>query len=107
MLIDTNPLINEVNNVSLGNISREETRGFPIDRYNIRRRYDVEVLNAEVSIIRLFTIHNFREGYIWVRYTNKSENVEGLRMGSHRVLAKWRIIKDNGKWSIVEIFEKP
>lgn len=107
MLIDTNPLMDEVKNVFLGNVSREETRGEPIDRYNIRRRDDAVILSAEVSITRLFTIHNFREGYIWVRYAHKSESAQGSLMGSGIILTKWKIKKENGKWSIVEIFEKP
>ena len=107
MLIDTNPLMDEVKDVFLGKLIIEETQGFPIDRYNLRYRNDAELLSEELSIVRLFTIHNFREGYIWARYTHYRQYAERQLSGSYRVTTKWRIEKVDRKWRIVEIHERP
>ena len=56
----------------------------------------------------LFTFHNFREGYLWVFYTYKVYDVDGnILTGSSRIPSKWKIVKTNGSWEIVEIYEDP
>ena len=69
---------------------------------------ETDIGETEVSLIRYFTIHNFKDGYIWAIYSNKAFESSGKQFdGSGRIPTKWKIHKENGKWEIVEIFEAP
>ena len=110
MFFSTNSLMREVRSAFMLELSPSETAGRPIDRFNHSRilEREVEVGRIELSLVRLFTFHNFREGYIWVIYTHIIYDNDGTTLrGSARVPSKWRIEKINGAWEIVEIFEDP
>lgn len=109
MFFDTNRLLKEVRSAFLWETARSETVGRPIDAYNYIRRADNDTLGkADLTLIRLFVLHNFNNGYIWAYYSYKAYDEDGeLITGSSNIPTKWRIHKDNGKWEIVEIFEAP
>ena len=108
MLLNTNSLMKDVKSAFLCKTDLSETVGKPINRYNYQGYFDnEEVGKVNLFLCRLFTLHNFRNGYIWAYYTVEAKNTEGkLITGSHRVPTKWKIEKINGKWEIVEIFER-
>ena len=109
MLLDTNDLMKEVRNAFSWKTERSETIGRPIDAYNGIKRANSETLGeTKLTLIRLFTFHNFRDGYVWAYYTYYAYNAEGgLITGSVSITTKWKIHKENGKWEIIEIFEAP
>jgi len=105
MLIDTNPVVNEVKNVMSGQISKELTQDTPLSMYNTA---DWNPTSVNISIRRVFVWHNFRDGYMRVIYTYKAFDSSGTGLtGSSRVLSKWTIHKENGKWVITDIEEAP
>jgi len=114
MLLDTHSLMVEVKNAFEGKIPAEITEGTPLACYNIRDRgygaktEKTDIGKTEVSLIRYFTIHNFKDGYIWAFYTNKAFDSNGEQFdGSGWIPTKWKIHKEKGKWEIVEIYEAP
>ena len=109
LLVSTNGLMKEVKSVFLGNIDILETEGKPIDRYNIDKYLiNKELGDVKLSIVRIFTLHNFSDGYIWIRYTFEAKDTVGkVITGSYNIPAKWKIHKRAGKWEIAEIYEAP
>jgi len=111
LLLDTHSLMVEVKDAFEGKIPAEITEGTPISRYNIRDRglgAERDIGETKVSLIRYFTIHNFKDGYIWAFYSNEAYDTNGKSFaGSYRIPTKWKIHKEKGKWEIVEIFEAP
>jgi hypothetical protein len=100
----------DVKRAFLLELSPSETSGRPIDKYNYS--WIVErgrgVGQIELSLTRLFTLHNFREGYIWVFYTYIAYDEDGrILSGSSRIPSKWKIERIDGAWEIVEIYEDP
>jgi hypothetical protein len=105
MLLNTNSAVDYVKEVMHGRISASETIGTPLDQYN---HNDFLWINpkVDVSITRLFVLHNFFDGYIWVMY--KFETIENGREelpGTGYIMSRWKIHRENGKWEIIEINE--
>lgn len=109
MLFDTSSLMREVRDAFLGKIDSSENIGGEIDYYNFNADFPDEKLeNADLTLIRLFTLHNFHDGYMWAYYSYAAYDETGdLITGSWRVPTKWKIHKENGNWEITEIFEAP
>ena len=109
MLFDTNSLMKQVRAAFSWEIDRSETTGKPINAYNYDRSNRGEVLGkVHLTLVRLFVLHNFHDGYIWAYYSYGSYNEAGeLISGSWNILTKWKIHKENGQWEIVEIVEAP
>ena len=109
LVVDTNGLIRDVKDLMLWKVPKENTAGMPIDRYNSNRSsYGYVLGEAKISIFRYFVLHDFKDGYIWLVYTYEAYDLNGeLITGSNLIPTKWKIHKKNGKWEIVEIFEKP
>lgn len=106
MLINTNSVVAEVRNIMLGNVKESFTDSTPLSRYNFS---DV-LSNAEVhvKITRMFVLHNFFDGYMWVNYSYETvRNDNDLMPGARNVLSRWKIHRENGKWKVVEIQEAP
>ena len=106
MFFSTNKLVNDVENIMLGRVPADVTEGKEIHRYNNSAVY----LNAEVdvSITRLFVVHNFSDGYMWVKYSYVTKkNDKDILPSSVNVISRWKIHRENGKWEIVEIVEEP
>jgi len=109
MFLDTNSLYREVRDVFLWKVDRAETEGRPINAYNMSYRFpDEELGGVNLELVRLFTLHNFKDGYIWALYSKEAYNKDGkIINGSIGIFTKWKIHKENGEWEIVEIFEAP
>ena len=107
ILINTNQVIRHVENVMRSNIAKDLTMGLPIDMYNRQGHLDLGAVSYEVKISRVFVIHNFFNGYMWVRYTREGFDSDGNRVyGSWKIPSRWKIQKQNGKWEIIDIFER-
>ena len=106
MVLNTNSIVREVKNIMSGNVKIADTQNTPLNMYN----FSDTLLNAEVNvkITRLFVLHNFFDGYIWVNYTYETiKNDNGVMPCSTNILSKWKIHKENGIWKIIEIIETP
>ena len=109
MFIDTNSLMGEVRDAFLWKIDPAETANRPIDAYNYSRRADTETLgDVHLTLMRLFVLHNFKDGYVWAYYSYEARNSEGeIITGSWHIPTKWKIHKENGVWEITQIIEAP
>ena len=101
MFLSTVSVAKDVENVILGNVSKEETKGTPLNQYNDRRSPDSII---ESSVIPVFSIHNFFDGYMFVRvrYQEKDEQGKLLR-GSGPSIERWKIHRNNREWTVVEV----
>lgn len=109
MLFDTNSLMVEVKSVFMREVEESETIEKPVNMYNRSSEYQNEALvNVNLKLNIIFTIHNFRDGYIWAYYSVEARNEsDELLYGSWEIPTKWKIHKENGKWEIVDIIEAP
>ena len=109
MLLSTNPLMAEVREVFSGDVSQSDTEGRAIHGYNINKRASSANLgDVELTVVRLFVLHNFNNGYIWAFYRYLAYDTEGeLITGSWNIPTKWQIQRESGRWEIVKIFEEP
>lgn len=106
MFYSTNSVVQDVERVMRGQIAYEDIKGTPIEHYKPPTK-DPPVY-VVVIITRLFVLHNFSDGYMWVIYTNEGVDPNSNTMyGSYRVPSRWKIHKENGKWVIVDIKERP
>ena len=106
MFISTNSVIHDVENIMYGNVKKSFTENSPVSAYN--RKDDFGTTSVNVEIKRIFVLHNFFDGYMWVNYTCEGFDNEGNRTyGDWKVPARWKIHRENGKWKIVEIKEDP
>jgi len=109
ILLNTNSLMREVRSTFLGEVDPSETPNRGIHAYNLGRHVNhYDCYDVDLTVIRLFTFHNFHKGYVWVYYNYKvfDENRE-LISGSQNVFSKWRIQKEGETWEIIDIFERP
>jgi hypothetical protein len=108
MLIDTNKLMQQTKYVFLGIIPRSETEGKPIQRYNLFHYFEKDVERVDLTLKRVFTLHNFFDGFIIVYYTVfMYDHDNNIVSGSSEIFSLWRIHKEKGKWSIIAIKESP
>ena len=106
MFFNTDSIVKDVRNIMSGNVSKEVTAGLPVDMYN--RKGDLNTVSVAVKIHRVFVLHDFFDGYIWVNYTCEGFDSKGDQTyGSSKVNSCWKIHRNNGKWEITEIFEGP
>ncbi|MDR2196774.1 MAG: hypothetical protein LBO07_02290, partial [Coriobacteriales bacterium] len=78
----------------------------PEDKYNPLRYFDDPQVTFELR--RVFVLHNFSDGYVWVRYTRTIESTGfDFPSGSYNIPSLWRIHKDEDGWHIVDIEERP
>ena len=79
--------------------------------FNIASYYpegDFSKCKINLKINSVFTIHDFFDGYIWFHYTLEvfDENGNSLT-GAGATPVKMKIHRENGKWMVVQIWEKP
>ena len=115
MFISTNSVIEYVERVFNGEVP-EAITGTPLGAYNIHRIYGneykssrgVSELKYEYKVSRLFVLHNFFDGYVWIKYEFSIYNKEGRRMAFTRVpIARLTIHRENGEWVITRRVEDP
>ncbi|NMC57499.1 MAG: hypothetical protein GYA50_09790 [Eubacteriaceae bacterium] len=56
-------------------------------------------------MVRLFVLHNFKDGYICSCYWYRLYDDKGELISAWWAPAIWKIHKEDGKWEITEIFE--
>ena len=106
MFINTNQVIDDIANVVSGNVDKTITNGLPIDFFN--RQGQSGTVSVNYNIKRLFVLHNFREGYIWIRYTWQGYDNFGKRTySSVNIPCCLKIQKANGKWVIIQVSVAP
>ena len=106
MLMSTNSVVKDAENVMLGNVEKSITDGTPLSAYN--RKGDFNTVSVDVRITRRFVLHNFFNGYVWIKYTCQGFDADGNRTyGSWNISSRWKIHWESGKWEIVKINENP
>lgn len=103
--LNTNSVMRYAKSVFRGEISSEEVVGTPLYRYYPK---DPEVVKVDLNLKRIFVSHNFKDGYIWVKYDEEQLDSSGnIVSGSWRIISRWKIHKENGEWKVVDIKEHP
>ena len=106
MFLNTNSVIRDVKEVMYGRISQSETDGTPLSRYNVKKWEPNAAVEAKIT--RCFVLHNFFNGYMYVRYSYKGVDKDGnVLTASGPLFSRWKIHRENGGWKIVEIEEAP
>ena len=66
------------------------------------------VVDANISIKRIFVCHNFKKGFMYVIYTCEKLDSSGNHVaGSSDVTSTWFIEKQSGKWVVTAVREAP
>ena len=109
-LISTNSLMNYVKDLADGKIPASETEGEYWDEFNVNSVINGD--HAKFKITRVFVIHNFSDGYMWLKWDfwvyDKDDNlIYGHSQGFPPGYAKWTIHKENGEWKVVDVWESP
>lgn len=103
--LNTNSVMRYAKSVFRGEISSEEVVGTPLYRYYPK---DPEVVKVDLNLKRIFVSHNFKDGYIWVKYDEEQLDSYGnIVSGSWDIISRWKIHKENGEWKVVDIKEHP
>lgn len=106
MLTDTNSVKKDFEDLVNG-VSQQNIDYGKLVRYD-SVRYSEKFSRATVEIKREFVMHNFKEGYINVRYTIERFDDKGEHIyGSCDIPSKWYIKKNDGRWQVVKIEEAP
>jgi hypothetical protein len=103
MLCDTDSVLQDFRDCVSGEVSENLKDSALYELY-----YNANAESAEVKVRRNFVIHNFTKGVIYANYTYHVFDKDGNEVrGSHKVPTKWYIEKINGRWSVVDIDERP
>ena len=105
MFLTTNSVMRYAKSVFHGEISAEDIVDTPLYRYY---RDEPEIAKVDVSLKRLFVVHGFKDGYIWVKYDVARMDYSGYEVsGARDIISRWKIHKENGEWKVVDIKEAP
>lgn len=107
MFTNTNSIFNYAKKVFLGEISMSSDEA--LSRYSLTSfKSRTQIGNVELKIRRNLVIHNFFDGYMFVKYSRIVYDTDGqLLTATANVNSIWKIHKTNGDWSITEIYESP
>ena len=115
MFLSTNSVIDYVERVFNGDVP-EETNGTPLAPYNIHKIYGNEYkeqrgaseLQYEYRVNRLFVLHDFFDGYVWIKYEFFIKDENGVVLaGTIEPIARLTIHRENGEWIVTEVNERP
>lgn len=84
-------------------------------RFNMSRQVGsskAKDIIVDLKLNRLFTLHNFFDGYVWfyyhVEYFNKGDDQPiGGAATTTFLPIKMKIHKENGRWKVVQVWERP
>ena len=109
MLMDTNNVMDEARAVFMDEVDDKLISTALLEKYsNEGRLSKLTSPKIDLKLLRLFTIHNFYDGYIWVWYNYEvRDGNNNLVRGSWNIKSKWTIHKENSKWRVVSIDERP
>lgn len=101
LLVSTNSVVEYVESVFKGAVPRDELPAC-LESYDIteNRPYLSEV---DVTITRRFVLHNFSEGYMWVKFTVEGHASDGRPGYGEVTTSRWKIKKSEDGWEVVEI----
>lgn len=102
LLLNVQPLREKVESVFKGEISVSEIKGTCLELYNPMAG-DPNIKEVEVDIKIIFTVHDFRNGYMWIKFESEGYDSVGDVAYGEVNTAKWKIHKLNGVWEIVDI----
>lgn len=107
LFLNTNSVMRYAKAVFRGEIALEEVVDSPMYRHYYPKN-EPELDKVDLSIHRVFVLHNFSDGYIWVKYDVAHIDSSGYEYrGSRDILSRWKIHKENGEWKVVDIEEGP
>lgn len=110
MLWNTTPVVEYAEAVFKGEIPRSEIEGTPWSRYNDRHHKE-GVAKEDLEIKRVFVIHNFFDGYMWIEYRHAKYDENGELMyfsgAEFPYCTKWTIHKEKGEWVLIDSKEGP
>lgn len=107
LFLNTNSVMRYAKLVFRGEIAVEEVVDSPMYmRYYPKNKPELD--KVDLNLHRTFVLHNFSDGYIWIKYDVAYIDSSGYEFsGSRNVPARWKIHKENGEWKVVEIKEAP
>lgn len=69
--------------------------------------YNNENYTIKLEVKKIYTIHNFRSGYIWLKYSVLvSDKYGDIITESNNIPVKMKIKKEKSIWEATKIFEK-
>lgn len=69
--------------------------------------YNNENYTIELEVKKIYTIHNFKSGYIWLKYSVLVlDRCGNIITESNDIPVKMKIKKDQSNWEVIKIFEK-
>lgn len=109
MIISTYNIVHDFKNCIKDDVENLDVKSSELYKYYCRNAlYDNRIYDVQSNVIPLLVIHGFNKGTMFVKYNCKTFDKEGTHIyGASNVYAKWHIEKKNGRWVVVEIFEKP
>ena len=68
----------------------------------------LEDVNIDLKLRRVFALHDFRRGTLWIKYSLFVTDKEGVSItGLKNVPVKLAIQKVNGAWEVIDLYEAP
>jgi hypothetical protein len=109
MLIDTDSLMDEARSILKKEVAAGQTEGRALHRYNDNQDPELSgVEPVDVSLLRVFVIHDFSDGYLVVNYSVHGQDASGkTKSGGSMIPCFWKIHKEDGRWDVVDIYERP
>lgn len=77
------------------------------DSYTIEHQSNKNLTYADVEIKRIAVLHNFHKGYMLVNYSYERYDHNNRINGSWNIYSTWTIRKQNGRWIVTDIKERP
>jgi len=63
-------------------------------------------VDVNASVYTIFTIHNFKEGYMWVKFNCHAYDSQGNITGGEISTARWKIKRIDQQWKIIEVKQR-
>lgn len=101
LLVSTNSVVEYVESVFKGAVPRDELPAC-LESYDITENQPY-LSEVDVTITRRFVLHNFSEGYMWVKFTVEGHTSDGSPGYGEVTTSRWKIQKSEDGWEVVEI----
>lgn len=101
MLLSTTPVVRHVKAVFRGEIPRSDVSAC-LEQYDITENRP-RITDVKIKVRRRFVLHNFNNGYMWVRFECEAFDSGGNLIYGEVNYPKWSIRKVNGEWEIVDV----
>lgn len=75
--------------------------------FNWLHEYNNNNYTVNLEVKKVYTIHNFKSGYLWIIYSvDVLDNYGKTITASTNIPVKLKIKKNNSKWEVIDIDEK-